>query len=129
MEFPEQLKYSKSHEWINTEGDATICGITDYAQKEISDVVFVEVPKAGKQVKLGDPIAVVESVKAAFDIYSPLSGEVVEANNSLESDPAIINEDPYGKGWLFKIKPSDQNEISGLMSAADYGKHVEEGAH
>jgi glycine cleavage system H protein len=129
MEFPEKLKYSKSHEWIDVSPDAATCGISDYAQKEITDVVFVEVPPAGKKVKKGDAIAVVESVKAAFDIYAPLSGEIVDSNKDLESDPAIINEDPYGKGWLFKIKLDDSSEVSQLMDSAAYQKHIEEGSN
>ena len=129
MLFPDDLKYSASHEWIDIKGDTATCGITDYAQKEISDVVFVEVPKVGRSVKQSEAVAVVESVKAAFDIYSPLSGEVVEANKDLESDPAVVNEDPYGKGWLFKIKFSSNDEVAKLMDKAAYEKHIEEGAH
>jgi len=129
MNFPENLKYTKSHEWIDVKGDSLTCGITDYAQKEISNVVFVEVPKVGRAVKQGEAIAVVESVKAAFDIYAPLSGEVTEANQDLESDPALVNEDPYQKGWFFKIKPTDTGELEKLMSPADYDKHIKEGAH
>ena len=129
MNFPDDLQYSKSHEWIKTEGDTVTCGISDYAQKEISDVVFIEVPQVGRAVKQGEAIAVVESVKAAFDIYAPLSGEVIESNKDLESDPGIVNDDPYGKGWLFKIKTSDAGEAGNLMDKASYEKHVAEGAH
>jgi len=129
MNFPSDLKYSKSHEWVQAQGDTHICGITDYAQKEISDVVFVEVPKVGRQVKQGEAVAVVESVKAAFDIYSPLSGEIVGSNGAIESNPVLVNQDPYGKGWFFKIKPSSAAELTGLLSSADYEKHIKEGAH
>ena len=129
MNFPADLKYSKSHEWVQTKGASLTCGITDYAQKEISDVVFVEVPKVGRQVKQGEPVAVVESVKAAFDIYSPVSGEIIEANNALEANPVLANQDPYGKGWFFKIKPSNSAELTSLFTSGDYEKHVKEGAH
>ena len=129
MNFPSELKYSKSHEWVESKGDVRTCGITDYAQKEISDVVFVEVPKVGRVVKQGEAIAVVESVKAAFDIYSPLSGEVTASNKDLEQNPVLANQDPYGKGWFFKIKPSNATELTQLFSSADYEKHIKEGAH
>jgi glycine cleavage system H protein len=124
MNFPANLKYSKTHEWVESKGTVVTCGITDYAQKEISDVVFVEVPKAGRIVKQGEPVAVVESVKAAFDIYSPVSGEVSESNTALEQNPALVNQDAYSQGWFFKIKPSNPAELSNLLSSADYEKHV-----
>lgn len=129
MNFPDNLKYTKSHEWIVAQGTTLACGITDFAQKEISDVVFAEAPKPGRKVKQGEACAVVESVKAAFDIYAPISGEIVEGNKSIESDPAVINEDPYGKGWLFKIKPANPGELSTLMDSAAYEKHTETSAH
>ena len=129
MSVPSNLKYTKSHEWVETEGEVLGCGITDYAQKEISDVVFVEVPPVGKTVTKGESIAVVESVKAAFDIYAPVSGEIVEANSDLESDPGMINEDSYGKGWLFKIKPANTSELDELMSTDSYEAHLASEAH
>jgi len=129
MSVPSNLKYTKSHEWVETEGEALGCGITDYAQKEISDVVFVEVPAVGKTVTKGESIAVVESVKAAFDIYAPVSGEIVEANSDLESDPGMINEDSYGKGWLFKIKPTNTSDLDELMDINSYEAHVASEAH
>ncbi len=129
MNFPDNLKYSKSHEWVQTEGDTVICGISDYAQKEISDVVFIEVPQTGQNVKQGEMLAVVESVKAAFDIYAPLSGEVIASNKDLESDPGVINDDPYGKGWLFKIRTSEASEAVDLMDKSSYEKYIAEGAH
>ena len=129
MNFPTNLKYTKSHEWVESAGPVLTCGVTDYAQKEISDVVFVEVPKVGRTVKQGETVAVVESVKAAFDIYSPISGEVTASNSELETTPALVNQDPYGKGWFFKIKPSNPAEMSNLMSSADYEKHAQGGGH
>jgi glycine cleavage system H protein len=129
MNFPGHLKYTKTHEWVKVEGETAVCGITDYAQKEISDVVFVEVPKKGKQVKQGDPAAVVESVKAAFDIYAPVSGEVMESNQALEGTPALVNQDPYGEGWFFKVKLSQMSELNSLLSSAVYEKYIQEGAH
>jgi len=129
MSVPSNLKYTKSHEWVETEGEVLGCGITDYAQKEISDVVFVEVPTVGKTVTKGESIAVVESVKAAFDIYAPVSGEIVEANSDLESDPGMINEDSYGKGWLFKIKPANANDLDELMDINSYEAHLASEAH
>ena len=96
---PADLKYAKSHEWVRVEGDVATVGITDHAQHELTDVVFVELPQAGRKVKTGEPAAVVESVKTASDIYSPLSGEILEANQAVVDQPALVNSDPYGKGW------------------------------
>ncbi len=124
---PKTLKYQKSHEWYAPDGTV---GISDHAQKEITDVVFVEPPKAGRKVKQGEACAVVESVKAAFDIYAPVSGEIVAANADAAKDPALVNREPYGKGWLFKIKASNPSETSVLMDAAAYEKFVaSEAAH
>ena len=116
---PKSLKYQKSHEWLAVDGTV---GISDHAQKEITDVVFVEPPKVGRKVKQGEPVAVVESVKAAFDIYAPVSGEIVSSNADAAKDPALLNREPYGKGWLFKIKASAEN--STLMDQAAYEKFV-----
>ncbi len=118
---PKSLKYQKSHEWLAADGTV---GISDHAQKEITDVVFVEPPKVGRKVKQGEPVAVVESVKAAFDIYAPVSGEIVSSNSDAAKDPAIVNREPYGKGWLFKIKASAPTENSVLMDQAAYEKFV-----
>src|SRR5882672_9072733 len=104
---PPNLKYAKSHEWIRLDGDQATIGITDHAQHELTDVVFVELPKVGRQVKAGEACAVVESVKTASDIYSPASGEVVEINPAVTGDPALVNHEPYGLGWFYRIKLSD----------------------
>ena len=124
---PKSLKYQKSHEWISADGTV---GISDHAQKEITDVVFVEPPKVGRKVKQGEACCVVESVKAAFDIYAPVSGEIAAANAEASKNPAVVNQEPYGKGWLFKITASAPAETSALMSAADYEKFLaSEAAH
>jgi len=120
MEFPEGLKYTQTHEWAKREGTKVRVGITSYAQHEISDVVFVELPKAGREAAKGKGISVVESVKAAFDIYAPVSGKVTGANETLESRPALVNEDPYGRGWLFEIEMSDPAEWENLLPASQY---------
>ena len=119
---PDNLRYRESHEWINPQTGAV--GITDHAQHELTDVVYVELPKVGAQVKAGDQIAVVESVKAASDIYSPVSGEIVEANAALSSDSSLVNTDAFGQGWIFKIKASNPAELEALMDAAAYGQHI-----
>lgn len=121
---PSELKYAKTHEWVRAEGDATLVGITDHAQRELTDIVFVELPAAGREVKAGEACAVVESVKTASDIYSPLSGEILEVNQAVVQDPALVNSDPYGQGWFFKIKLARKEELEGLMDAAGYEKLV-----
>jgi glycine cleavage system H protein len=124
---PKTLRFQKSHEWLSPDGTV---GISDHAQKEITDVVFVEPPKVGRTVKQGEACCVVESVKAAFDIYAPVSGEIVEANAEASKNPAILNSEPYGKGWLFKLKPSAPREKDVLMNADDYEKFLaSEAAH
>jgi glycine cleavage system H protein len=116
---PKNLKYTESHEWIQIEGAEATVGITDHAQHALTDIVFVELPQIGKKLKAGEVVAVLESVKVAADIYSPVSGEVIQANTELSEKPSLINEDPYGKGWIFKIKPS---AVDGkLLDAAEYG--------
>src|SRR3989338_7945963 len=110
MKLPAELRYTKTHEWVRKAEGKAIVGITDYAQHEISDVVFIELPHVGHPVEQGKPISIVESVKAAFDIYSPLSGTVKAINTTLESDPAIVNQDPYEKGWFFEVTPSKPEE-------------------
>ena len=114
------IYYTEEHEWISVEGDTATVGITDFAQGQLGDIVFVEVPAAGTQVKTGGEAAVVESVKAASDVYAPLSGQVVEGNAALEADPSLVNSDPEGEGWFFKMTLSDNHELSGLMSAEEY---------
>ena len=120
MNIPADLHYNNSHEWLRLEGDIATVGITDHAQAELTDVVFVELPIVGKTVDAGDPTAVVESVKAASDIYAPLSGEVVAGNAEVEADPALVNTDPYGRGWIFKIRLTDPAAVSRLMDADAY---------
>jgi glycine cleavage system H protein len=116
--------YTKDHEWIDVSGSAATVGITDYAQGQLGDVVFVEVPAAGTAVVKGGPAAVVESVKAASDVYSPVSGTVTEANGALEGDPALVNSAPEGEGWFFKMTLSDAGELSGLMDVEAYKSWV-----
>ena len=118
----DNLRYRESHEWIDPATGAV--GITDHAQHELTDVVYVELPKIGTQVKTGDQVAVVESVKAASDIYSPVSGEIIEANSALSSDSSLVNTEPFALGWLFKIKPSDPAELNALMDSAAYRLHI-----
>ena len=120
MKVPEDLRYHQSHEWVRLEGDTATIGVTDHAQEELTDVVFVELPEIGRTVDAGDPTAVVESVKAASDIYSPVAGEVVEVNDAVEADPALVNTDPYGEGWIYKLKVKDASQVEGLMDAAAY---------
>ena len=120
MKVPDDLRYNRSHEWIRLEGDTATVGISDHAQEELTDVVFVELPELGRAVDAGDPTAVVESVKAASDIYAPVSGEVVEVNDAVEGDPSLVNTDPYGAGWIFKLKVKDAAQVEGLMDAAAY---------
>lgn len=124
---PSELKYVSSHEWIRDEGDGVVTiGITDYAQDSLGDVVFVETPDIGAEMSAGDDAGVVESVKAASDIYAPLSGTVLEVNEDLEDAPQNVNNDPYGDGWFFKLKISDPSELEDLLSAEDYQEHCEE---
>lgn len=117
--------FTKDHEWIDVEGDVATVGITDFAQGQLGDIVFVEVPQAGAQVTQGGDAAVVESVKAASDVYAPVSGEVVEGNAALEADPSLVNSDPEGEGWFFKLRLSDNHQLSGLMSADEYKAFVD----
>jgi glycine cleavage system H protein len=120
MNIPSDLRYASSHEWIRLEGGIATVGISDHAQEELTDVVFVELPAVGRAVDEGDPTAVVESVKAASDIYAPVSGEIVEVNPDVEADPSLVNTDPYGKGWIFKLKVKDAEHVSKMMDAAAY---------
>ena len=121
---PADLKYAKSHEWARVSGDTAVVGITDHAQHELTDVVFVELPAVGRKVKAGETCAVVESVKTASDIYSPVSGEVVEANKAVVDNPGLVNTDPYGAGWFYKIKLTASTESNSLLSPADYSKQI-----
>jgi glycine cleavage system H protein len=121
---PSDLKYAKSHEWARVAGDIATLGITDHAQHELTDVVFVELPELGRKVKAGEACAVVESVKTASDIYSPLSGEVTEVNKAVVDNPALVNSEPYSGGWFFKLKLSNPGELAGLMGPEDYKKQI-----
>lgn len=124
---PSELKYVSSHEWIRDEGDGVVTiGITDYAQESLGDVVFVETPDVGAEVSAGDDVGVVESVKAASDIYAPLSGTILAVNEDLEESPESVNSDPYGDGWFFKMKLSDLSELEDLLSAQEYEEECEE---
>ena len=124
MNVPKNLRYTKSHEWVRVEGDIAVVGITDHAQHELTDVVYVETPAVDSRVEAGKECAVVESVKAASDIYAPLTGDVVAVNEELSSAPELLNQDPYDKGWMFKIKISDPGELSELLSPDDYAHHI-----
>jgi glycine cleavage system H protein len=118
------IRYSKEHEWIRVEGEVATVGITQYAQEQLGDVVFVEVPQAGRTVAKGEACAVVESVKAASDIYAPVSGEVVEANAALADSPGDVNAEPMGKGWFFKLRLTDRGELNSLLDEAGYAAYV-----
>jgi glycine cleavage system H protein len=120
MDFPENLRYTKTHEWIAVQGAKAKVGVTEYAQKEISDVVFVELPKVGQTLRQAKMAAVVESVKAAFDIYAPVSGKITNANKALESNPGLINQSPYADGWIFELELSDPAELNSLLTPAQY---------
>ncbi len=126
MEFPEDLKYSKEHEWVLVEGNVATVGITDYAQDQLGDIVFVELPAIGDKVSKEDAFGVVESVKAVSDIYAPVSGKVLEVNDDLVDNPEMVNEDPYGDGWMIKIEMNDVEDLQDLMTAAEYEEYVAE---
>ena len=117
--------YTREHEWVRIDGDTASVGITDYAQGQLGDVVFVEVPEAGRQVKRGGEAAVVESVKAASDVYAPVGGEVIEGNQALVDDPALVNSDPEGEGWFFRLRLADTEEINDLMNAEQYKEYCD----
>ncbi len=127
-DFPTELKYAETHEWVRVEDDGTVVvGITDHAQDALGDIVYIELPEVGTNADAGAEIAVVESVKAASDIYSPISGEIVEINSSLDDQPETVNQSPYGDGWLFKIQISDSEDLQDLMDADGYQSMVDEG--
>ena len=121
---PSDLKYAKSHEWVRMNGDVATVGITDHAQHELTDVVFVELPAVGRRLKAGESCAVVESVKTASDIYSPVAGEVVAVNQKVVDLPSLVNDQPYGDGWFFQIKVSDESGAASLLSPADYSSQI-----
>lgn len=124
MNIPDSLRYTESHEWIRLDGTTATIGVTDHAQSELSDVVFVELPKPGKTAAARDAVAVVESVKAASDIYAPVAGEIIESNTALTANPALINTDPYGEGWIFKMKVADPAQATALKDAKAYAAHI-----
>ena len=121
---PADLKYAKSHEWVRVDGNVATMGITDHAQHELTDVVCVELPAKSRDLKAGEACAVVESVKTASDVYAPVSGKVVEVNQAVVENPALVNAEPYGAGWFCKIQLSQPSELNNLLSAAEYGKQV-----
>jgi glycine cleavage system H protein len=124
MAYPTNLRYTKDHEWLEVKGDVAAVGITDYAQHELGDVVFVELPKVGSKIEAGKTFGTVESVKAVSDIYAPASGEVIEANDVLQNTPEKINSDPHGAGWLIKVRLSNPAEANGLMDATAYEAYI-----
>jgi glycine cleavage system H protein len=125
MNFPDDLKYSRSHEWVRREGKEAVVGLTDYAQEELGDIVYVELPSEGEEVEKETAFGVVESVKATEDLYSPVSGKVIEINTPLDDTPEMVNEDPYGDGWLIRLEMADPAELEDLMSAEQYRAYVE----
>ena len=124
MDFPENLKYTKDHEWLKAEGDTASIGITAFAQRELGDIVYVDVASVGKTLKQHEPFGTVEAVKTVSDLFMPVSGKVLEFNKNLESAPESVNQDPYGKGWMVKISLTDKSEVDALLSAADYKKLI-----
>jgi glycine cleavage system H protein len=129
MSIPGDLKYTKSHEWVRLEADGSVSiGITDHAQELLGDMVFVENPVVGRQLKAGEECAVVESVKAASDVYAPIAGEVIASNEEMESSPDLLNKEPYG-AWMFRMKPANAADLDGLMDATSYEAHVDSEAH
>lgn len=126
MEFPEELKYSKEHEWVLVEGHVATVGITEYAQQELGEIVYVELPETGEKIVKDDPFGAVESVKAVSDIYAPISGTVLEINDTLPENPETINEDPYGDGWIIKVEMTDMDDLKDLMSADEYAEYVDQ---
>ena len=121
---PDDLRYARSHEWVRLAGGGAVVGITDHAQHELTDVVFVELPAVGRKVKAGEACAVVESVKTASDIYSPISGEVVAVNDGLPANPALVNTAPYGEGWFFKLKPESEDSAGALLTPPQYRTQI-----
>jgi len=123
-DIPTDLNYASSHEWVSVEGDTAIIGISDHAQEELTELVFIELPEIGRELTAGDPCAVVESVKTASDIYAPVSGQVIETNDALDTEPGTVNEDPYGEGWFLKVRLTDSSELNNLLSPEDYADQV-----
>lgn len=126
---PGDLKYSKTHEWVKVDGDIATIGITDHAQAELGDITYLDLPEAGRMLQHEEQFGEVESVKAVSELFAPLSGEVVEANSAIAETTEVVNEDPFGKGWLIKVRLADPTELASLLDAAGYTKFAEEGAH
>lgn len=126
MNFPENLKYTSEHEWVRMEGDVAYVGITDYAQEQLGDIVFVDVPTVGETLKEGETFGTIEVVKTISDLFLPISGEILELNEKLEETPELVNTDPYGEGWIIKVNPSDKSEYDNLLSAEAYKKLINE---
>jgi glycine cleavage system H protein len=124
MAYPSELKYTEDHEWVKVDGDTAVVGITSYAAEELGDIVFVDLPDTGTEVSKGDTFGTIESVKTVADLYAPVSGEITEINETLEDTPETVNESPYEKGWIVKIKMSDKSETDGMLSAEDYEKKL-----
>jgi glycine cleavage system H protein len=129
MKTPANLKFTKTHEWVRVEDDVVTVGIADYAQQELGDITYLELPEVGASISAGEPFGVVESVKAASDIYSPLDGEVLERNDTAVDSPELVNSSPYDDAWLIKVRVSDPSQVNVLMSATDYDTFAEEAAH
>ncbi|HHW60133.1 MAG: glycine cleavage system protein GcvH [Bacteroidales bacterium] len=125
MNIPENLKYAKTHEWVRVEGEYAYIGISDFAQSELGDIVYVDIPTEGETLKQGDVLGTIEAVKTVTDIYLPISGEIVEFNQTLTTNPELINKDPYGDGWIVKIKISDPTEVEKLLSAVEYKSAIQ----
>ena len=126
MGYPSDVRYTREHEWARPVDGLVTVGITSYATEQLGDIVFVELPPVGKEMEAGKPFGVVEAVKTVSDLYAPVSGKVVEVNDALAADPALVNQQPYGQGWMIRLKPRDPAEVDRLLSSADYEKHVQE---
>lgn len=126
MNFPAHLRYTEDHEWVQVEGDLAVVGITDYAQSELGDIVFIELPESGIEVQQGSGFGTIEAVKTVSDLYAPISGTIVEVNTAIADEPETVNSSPYEDGWMVKIKPNDMSELESLMEAEQYQEHVGE---
>ena len=126
MEYPSDVRYTREHEWARLSDGLVTVGITGYATEQLGDVVFVELPAVGKKVDAGKPFGVVEAVKTVSDLYAPISGEIAEVNEALSGNPALVNQEPYGEGWMIRLKPRDPGDVAKLLSSQDYGKLIEE---
>jgi glycine cleavage system H protein len=124
MNFPDELRYSADHEWVCLQGEEAVIGITDFAQSELGDIVFVDVDKEGENLKAGEVFGSIEAVKTVSDLMMPIAAEVLELNPALEENPELVNKEPYGQGWIIRVKPANPKDIEGLMSAEDYKKHI-----